>query len=83
MSEGSNMAVEIVGASVANKTTVAGAGVGAVGFLTSDVWFGLIGVLIAVLGLTLNIYFQLRRDRRETAESLARIKAIQERGNHE
>ncbi|MCT2416139.1 hypothetical protein MNU23_31155 [Pseudomonas aeruginosa] len=40
---------------------------------------GLIGVLVAVIGLLANIYFQVRRDRRESAESAARIEAIRGR----
>jgi 4-hydroxybenzoate polyprenyltransferase len=70
------LGLEIVGASVAQKTTVAGALAGAVGWLAQINWVGLTGVLVAVLGMVANIYFQIRRDKRETAESLARIEAL-------
>lgn len=76
MSDRADLAIEVVGASMANKTTVAGALTGAVGWLAQINWVGLIGVLVAVLGLAANIYFQIRRDRREAAESAARIAAI-------
>lgn len=94
MSEKTGLALEVVGASVANKTTVAGAVAGAVGWLAQINWMGLCGVLIAVLGLIFNVYFQHRRDRREafecasrvareSAESAARIAAIQSGRVHE
>lgn len=74
-------AVEVVGASIAQKATVAGALTGAFGWLAQINWVGLTGVFVAVLGMTANIYFQLRRDRREAAESLARIEAIRRNCN--
>lgn len=52
---------------------------GALGWLAQINWVGLIGVLVAVIGLLANIYFQVRRDRRESAESAARIEAIRGR----
>lgn len=73
------LALEVIGASVANKTTVAGAITGAVGWLAQINWVGLMGVLFAAIGLAANIYFQLRRDRREAEESAARIAALKER----
>lgn len=79
MSERAGMAVEVVGVSVANKTTLAGALAGALGWLAQINWVGLVGVLVAVIGLLANIYFQVRRDRRESAESAARIEAIRGR----
>ena len=81
MSDRADLAIEVVGASMANKTTVAGAVTGAVGWLAQINWVGLIGVLVAVLGLAANIYFQIRRDRREAAESAARIAAIKGQGD--
>ena len=77
--KGAEIAMEVVGASVANKTTVAGALTGAVGWLAQVNWLGLSGVLIAILGLLVNFYFQHRRDKREAAESAARIEAIKGR----
>ena len=37
------------------------------------------GVVIAVLGLLTNLYFQVRKDRRESIESAARIESLKER----
>ncbi|KJU81001.1 holin [Ectopseudomonas oleovorans] len=71
--------VEVVGAAAANKVTQAGAIAGVLGWLAQINWIGLSGVLIAVLGLAVNFYFQHRRDKREQAESLARIEALRER----
>ncbi|TWC18132.1 holin family protein (superfamily II) [Pseudomonas sp. SJZ085] len=71
--------VEAVGASVASKGMLAGAGTGLVGFLSQANWLGIVGVVVAVLGFLVNTYFQVRRDRREDAESAARIQALRER----
>lgn len=68
MAEKTELAIEVVGASVANKVTQGGAIAGAIGWLASVNWIGLSGVLIALLGLAFNIYFQHRRDKREQAE---------------
>lgn len=71
--------IEVVGAAAANKVTQAGAVAGVLGWLAQINWIGLSGVLVAVLGLAANFYFQHRRDKREQAESLARIEALRER----
>lgn len=73
------LATEVAGVSLANKTTITGALTGALGWLADVNWIGLTGVLVAVVGLAANIYFQVRRDRREAAESAARIAALQDR----
>lgn len=39
-------------------------------------WIGWAGVFIALLGLFANLYYQRRRDRREQAESEARLEAL-------
>ena len=36
------------------------------------------GVVIAVMGLMINLYFQVRKDRREHAESQARLQALKD-----
>jgi len=74
------MAVEAAGISIANKTMVGGATTGLVGWLSQLNWIGAIGACVAVVGLAANIYFQVRRDRRESAESRARICAIRKGG---
>lgn len=71
--------IEVVGASVANKGMLVGAAAGFVGWLSQVNWIGLSGVLIAMAGLAMNYYFSHRRDKREQAESTARIEALRER----
>ena len=70
--------VEAVGASVANKGMLVGASTGLVGWLSQDNWIGFIGVALAALGFLVNTWFQIRKDRRESRESEARIAALKE-----
>ncbi|MEZ2724126.1 holin [Pseudomonas putida] len=70
--------VEAVGASVANKGMLVGASTGFVGWLSQVNWVGFAGVAIALVGFLVNTYFQIRKDRREAAESQARIQALRE-----
>lgn len=70
--------VEAVGASVANKGMLVGATTGLAGWLSQVNWIGFIGVALAALGFLVNTYFQIRKDRRESAESAARIQALRE-----
>ncbi|MDO9344850.1 MAG: holin [Pseudomonas sp.] len=71
--------VEVVGASVASKGMLTGGAVGLLGFFSQVNWIGVSGVVIAVVGLVINVYFQWRKDRREAAESAARLEALKER----
>lgn len=73
--------VEATVASAANKTTVVGGITSALGWVTQVNWVAVTGIVVAVAGLLVNMYFQLRRDRRESAESAARIAALQEKCN--
>ena len=70
--------VEVVGASVASKGMLTGGAVGLVGWLSQVNWIGIAGVVVAVVGLLVSTYFQVRRDRRENAESQARIQALRD-----
>ncbi|MDU9039974.1 holin [Pseudomonas corrugata] len=70
--------VEAVGISVANKGLIAGGATGLLGWLSQVNWVGITGVVVAVLGLVISTYFQIRRDRREHAESAARIQALRD-----
>lgn len=70
--------IEAVAVSVSNKGMLLGGATGFVGWLAQVNWIGIIGVAVAVLGLAANIYFQVRRDRREAAESAARLAALRE-----
>lgn len=67
------------GVAVSSKTTIAGAAASVVGWAAQINWIGLAGVGIALLGLLVNAYFQHRRDRREQAESEARVRALNAR----
>ena len=70
--------VEVVGASIANKGMAVGAATGMVGWLSQVNWLGVSGLVVAVIGLLVSTYFQIRRDRREHAESIARIEALRD-----
>ncbi|WP_110995398.1 holin [Pseudomonas sichuanensis] len=70
--------VEAVGVSVATKGMWTGAGAGFLGFLAQANWIGIIGVVLALLGFLVNTWFQIRKDRRESRESEARIQALKD-----
>ena len=71
--------VEVVGASVANKGMLVGGAAGMVVWLSQVNWIGIAGVAVAVVGLLINLFFQVRKDRRESIESAARLEALKER----
>lgn len=75
MADGSEV-VEVVGASVANKTTVAGAVTGLFGWMAQVDWIGLSGFLLAMAGFLVSVYFQWRRDRREAAAHAAYVASL-------
>ena len=81
MTDRASAVVEATVASAANKTTVVGGITSALGWVTQVNWVAVTGIVVAVAGLLVNMYFQLRRDRRESAESAARIAALQEKCN--
>ena len=70
--------VEVVGASVANKGMLVGGAAGMFGWLSQVNWIGIAGVAVAVVGLLINLFFQVRKDRRESIESAARLEALKE-----
>ena len=71
------MVADVAGVSTAHKVTVTGAMTGALGWMTQIDWLGVSGFVIAVAGIGINMFFQLRRDRREAAESEARLKVLE------
>lgn len=75
----SEVASEATVISASGKVTGVGGATGLIGFVTSANWLGIGGFCIAVLSLAVNLYFQIRRDRRETRESQARLNAIQDK----
>lgn len=68
--------------SVADKTMGGGAVAGLVGFLSEINWIGLIGALVAIGGLAVSVYFQHRRDRRESEMHRARLSALRNGDRH-
>lgn len=70
--------IEAVVVSAANKGMIVGGAAGFAGWLSQVNWIGMSGVAVAVLGLIISTYFQIRRDRREHAESAARIQALRD-----
>lgn len=62
---------EIIAAS--GRAMAGGAGTGLAGWFAGINWIGAVGSLIAVVGLGVNVYFQIRRDARETREHEARL----------
>ena len=65
--------------SVASKTTYAGATTATLGWITSSEFGVLVGLVVAVLGLLTNLWFQHRRDRREQIEHEKRMKKLETR----
>lgn len=66
------VAMEVGAVSLGNKMMTTGALTGAAGWLAQINWVGLTGAAVAVIGLAVSVYFQIRKDRRETREFEAR-----------
>lgn len=69
-------AVDQLAQSLSGKLTFGSAVVGLFGYLSQINWIGLSAVLFGLIGMLANIYFMIRRDRREKRESDIRIAAI-------
>ena len=67
-----DVAMEVGAVSVGNKMMVSGAVTGTAGWFAQINWVGLTGAAVAVIGLAVSVYFQIRKDRRETREYEAR-----------
>ncbi len=70
-------------AGLASKTTLAGSATAGVGWVASSAFFGWAGIVIAALGLLVNLYYRrkehqlkLRDEHRKEAEHQARMQAI-------
>lgn len=72
-------AVDITIAAVGSKTTYIGAGVTGLGWFLSNEFFGLVGLLIGVIGLSVNIYFKLHANRRSKIEHELRVERLRKR----
>lgn len=79
-----SLAIEASALSASSKTTTLGAVAGTVGWAAQINWLGLIGALVAVVGLAVNFYFQHQRNKREEEMHRARLDEIKSRcGNEE
>lgn len=58
-------------------TSYAGAAIAVGSAMTLTEWGIVVGIVTALLTLAFNIWWGYRKDRRETLESAARIKALQ------
>lgn len=72
-------AIDITIAAAGSKTTYVGAGVTGLGWFLSNEFFGLVGVLIGVIGLTVNIYFKHHANRRAKIEHELRVERLRKR----
>lgn len=61
-----------------SKVTYAGSTASVLGWMTSNEGGVVIGVVIAFIGLAVNVFFKLREDRRQQEEHELRMKALEE-----
>lgn len=66
-------AIDAVGIATATKATQVGAGTTVIGWFLSSEFGVLVGILLGIMGLLTNLWFQHRRDKREHAEHLKRM----------
>lgn len=65
-------------AGVSAKTTYFGGGASIFGMIASIDWLALAGFFIALFGFLLNVYFQIKKNKREEKESDLRMKREQD-----
>ena len=63
-------------ASIGYKTSTTGAGIGVFGWLTSQEGMTFIGVSVAVAGFFVSWYYNHKRNQRENAEHVLRMKEL-------
>lgn len=78
MASNLELATEATAVSVANKATGAGAAAGMAGFFANINWLGVTGVFVALAGFAVSVYFQVRRDKRESEYHKERLRMMQE-----
>ena len=61
-------------ANAGSHSTYAGAGITGFGWLLSNEFVALVGLILAVGGFAINWYYRARRDRREQQEHEARMR---------
>jgi hypothetical protein len=60
-----NETIEATLAAVGQKTTIAGASTTGFAWLLSNEGLGFLGLVVAVLGLLMNLYFKRKEDKRQ------------------
>lgn len=78
----SDIARDATIASIAQKTTYAGAGVATYGGLTANEIAAFSGALIAFVGLLIQVFFKMREDRRNAEYHRERLANVRS-GRHE
>ena len=68
MSDHAASSVAEVAAGAATKATYAGGGASVLGVLASIDWLAFAGLLIALAGFSVNVYYQHKRNKREEIE---------------
>ena len=64
--------------SLSSKTVTTSGTASFIAFMASLNWLGIFGLLVAIIGLMVNIHFQVQRNRREADESKLRIKMMEQ-----
>jgi hypothetical protein len=64
-------------ATIGHKTAQGGVGITFVGWALSSEGTAVIGILMGLVGLSIQWYYRRKQDRREEAEHEARMKAMQ------
>ena len=67
-----------IGIAMSSKAATAGGATGVLGFILSSPGIGLLGVIVALIGVLVGVYFQWRRDQREEREHRLRMAELQE-----
>lgn len=75
----SDTAVDALAISISSKTTYGASAGSLLASIAGWNWPAIIASAVAILGLIINLAFKIRRDRRESAESIERIAALRER----
>lgn len=75
----SNETFDATLAAIGSKTAYTGASVSGVGWFLSNEFFGLAGVAIGVIGLSINWHYRAKADERDRLEHEARMRQLEER----